>query len=302
MKNKSIKKVNRSKQTSGAKSILYGLILGGGKSRRMQQDKSVLNYHGKPQTVYCYELLKSYCQNVFLSNREDQSTLNGHEGLPQIHDDKKYHDIGPLGGILSAMERYPDVCWLVLACDLPYVNASTIKNLIEKRNPKKPATAYASSFDGLPEPLCAIYETGIYKKMLSFLKKGINCPRKILINSDIELITPNDKMALNNINDPVEFKEALQHLHTLSPNKASRNKRIQVQYYALLRESRGTSQEIISTSAATAGALYEELKVKHGFQLPIALVRVAINNEFRPWETPLKPGDQVVLIPPVAGG
>ena len=143
-KKKSIKKSNP----------LYGLILTGGKSTRMGKDKALLNYHGKTQTEFCYELLEGFCDKVFISNRKDQSVVQGHKGLPQIHDHENYSGIGPLAGILSSMQKYPKAAWLVLACDLPYVCAKTIKHLIEHRNSKRLATAYQSSHDQLPEPLC----------------------------------------------------------------------------------------------------------------------------------------------------
>ena len=77
---------------------------------------------------------------------------------------------------------------------------------------------------------------------------------------------------------------------------------IKVQYFAVLREKRGVSEETVRTTAATALALYTELAKKHKFTLDSALVRVAVNKEFREWDAPLQENDQVVFIPPVAGG
>ncbi|OGX27845.1 MAG: molybdopterin synthase sulfur carrier subunit [Omnitrophica WOR_2 bacterium RIFCSPHIGHO2_01_FULL_48_9] len=77
---------------------------------------------------------------------------------------------------------------------------------------------------------------------------------------------------------------------------------IHIQYYAILREQRGLNQETLETSVHTAVQLFEELKAKYHFQLPIALIKVAINNEFAAWNTEVKSGDSVAFIPPVAGG
>ena len=79
-------------------------------------------------------------------------------------------------------------------------------------------------------------------------------------------------------------------------------KEIHIQYYALLREERGVSQETVSTGAATAQDLYFELQKKFKFKLSTDLLRVSVNDEFLAWETPLKSGDKIVFIPPVAGG
>jgi molybdopterin converting factor subunit 1 len=79
-------------------------------------------------------------------------------------------------------------------------------------------------------------------------------------------------------------------------------KQIHVQYFAVLREQAGRSEESLQTSAATPADLYEEVKATHGFALPRAMLRVAVNDEFRDWTAPLANGDRVVFIPPVAGG
>jgi molybdopterin converting factor subunit 1 len=79
-------------------------------------------------------------------------------------------------------------------------------------------------------------------------------------------------------------------------------KRVGVQYFAILREQRGLSEESVSTEAATPAALYEELRARHGFTLSPARVRAAVNGDFVAASAALKDGDAVVFIPPVAGG
>lgn len=78
--------------------------------------------------------------------------------------------------------------------------------------------------------------------------------------------------------------------------------RIAVQYYAVLREQAGTSEETVETAAGTPAALYAELQARHGFHLARAQLRVAIDGEFAGWDAPLREGARVVFIPPVAGG
>jgi molybdopterin synthase sulfur carrier subunit len=77
---------------------------------------------------------------------------------------------------------------------------------------------------------------------------------------------------------------------------------VNVQYFALLREQRGLAQERLTTAAATPDALYGELRERHGFTLPADRVRAAVNEEFVASSAPLRDGDRVVFIPPVAGG
>ena len=78
--------------------------------------------------------------------------------------------------------------------------------------------------------------------------------------------------------------------------------RIRLRYYALLREQAGRQDETVDTVARTPAVLYEELAARHGFRLPQAQLKVAVNSAFSSWSSPLADGDEVVFIPPVAGG
>ncbi len=81
-----------------------------------------------------------------------------------------------------------------------------------------------------------------------------------------------------------------------------KDKTIQIRYFALLREERGLENETLTTQAQTAGELYEQLKERFRFSLSAQVLRVAVNESFKPWNTPLLNNDTVVFIPPVAGG
>jgi len=79
-------------------------------------------------------------------------------------------------------------------------------------------------------------------------------------------------------------------------------KTVRVHYFAILREQRGLDEERVSTMAVTAADLYEELRLLHRFTLPTGRLRVAVNDEFGPWASPVRDGDAIVFVPPVAGG
>jgi molybdopterin converting factor subunit 1 len=76
---------------------------------------------------------------------------------------------------------------------------------------------------------------------------------------------------------------------------------IRIEYFALLREHVGRAREDLTTAAKTVGELYAELDRRYAFP-PVGRVKVAVNDEFRDWNAPLRDGDFVVFIPPVAGG
>ena len=77
---------------------------------------------------------------------------------------------------------------------------------------------------------------------------------------------------------------------------------LHVTYFAILREQRGLSSEDLLTNASTPRALYEEQRSKYHFTLSAERVRVAIDDAFTDWDQPLRHGQKVAFIPPVAGG
>jgi len=186
---------------------LYGLVLTGGKSSRMKEDKGFLNYHGVSQVEYCYNLLLGVCSDVFISLREEQSSLDGYKSYPQIID--SVENAGPASGIVSALAAYPNTAWLILACDLPFVNADSLVELKNQRDSTKTATAYCNRQGDLPEPLCAIYEPSSYDVFLHSIENGIMCPRKVLMQSNTKLINQSGDGFLQNMNSPEEYRAAL---------------------------------------------------------------------------------------------
>jgi molybdenum cofactor guanylyltransferase len=182
---------------------LYGLLLSGGASRRMQRDKAQLAYAGQPQLMRAWHLLKAVTERAFVSVRAEQRDDPLRAGLPQIVD--RYEAIGPAAGILTAQEAYPDVAWLVIACDLPLLDMATLQALLDARDANHDATAFTSRFDGLPEPLCALWEPSSHALLKQRVDGSSYCPRKALILSRTKLLpAPGD--ALDNINTPEEFE------------------------------------------------------------------------------------------------
>jgi molybdopterin-guanine dinucleotide biosynthesis protein A len=192
---------------------LHGLLLCGGASRRMRRDKAQLNYAGEPQLLRTWRLLTSVTQRAFVSVRDGQRDEPLRASLPQLID--TYDAVGPVAGILSAHDAFPDAAWLVIACDLPLLDEATLRALIAARDPSKEATAFASRFDGLPEPLCALWEPAIHQRLKQRYEAGSYCPRKVLIQADTRLL-PAPGNALDNVNTPQEFEQVQRQLEALS--------------------------------------------------------------------------------------
>jgi len=186
---------------------IYGLILAGGKSRRMGQDKALLERDGTSQLAYAMALLERHTECAFVSTRADQQDEVERGRYAQVVD--RCEGMGPLAGILSAMDEYPDTDWLVVACDLPNIVDETIEYLLSRRSEEHPFTAYVSSHDGLPEPLCAIWRAGTADLIRTFVDDGVRCPRKILIRADTHLVEQADPRWLDNVNTPDDLADSV---------------------------------------------------------------------------------------------
>ncbi len=182
---------------------VYGLVLAGGQSRRMGRDKAALERDGQSQLDYIFAVLGEVTEKAFVSARASQKDDPVRRRFPQIVD--RYDDLGPIAGILSALEARPGVDWLVIACDLPNIDRETLEYLLANRSAEQPFTAFRSSHDGLPEPLCAIYRAGSETLIRRFVAEGIHCPRKMLIRSDTALLEQPDPHALDNVNTPEDL-------------------------------------------------------------------------------------------------
>ncbi|MDE2219169.1 MAG: NTP transferase domain-containing protein [Gammaproteobacteria bacterium] len=293
---------------------LYGLLLTGGRSRRMQRDKATLDYAGQPQLARALALLEPLVTRAFVSVRADQLADPQRAAHACIADIMP--GMGPIAGIHAALHAFPAAAWLVLACDLPFLDAATLQQLIAARDPRRLATAFRSSHDGKPEPLCAIFEPASLGPIDAWIAGGQLCPRSFLAAADVALLTLRSPQALDNINTGDEYRAARGRLGAGagaseadagsgdgdSGGEPGPQRQLQVRYFALLREQAGRHDEMLNSRARDARELYEELRERHGLLLRPEQLRVAVNAEFADWSQPLREGDSVAFLPPVAGG
>ncbi|WP_343744398.1 NTP transferase domain-containing protein [Chitinophaga sp.] len=185
---------------------LKGLVLCGGQSTRMQENKSRISYHGMPQWQYLVDLLTSFKLETYLSCRTDQQTDFDHYSR-LIPDSVPYG--GPSAGLLSAHQAQPDSAWLVLACDLPLISRQSLEILVRERDAEQSATAFISPVNDLPEPLIAIWEPAGLRALWQNVEAGKNCPRKTLLNTHIRLLHNPYATEQYNANTPEEKAVAL---------------------------------------------------------------------------------------------
>lgn len=175
-------------------SKVCALILSGGQSSRMGEEKRFINYYGKTQEQYLFDLLSNNFSEVYVSINDNQTT-----DLPNIQD----LDFGvksPMVGIVSAFNYNPNVAWLVVACDMPFVDEEAIKFLLKHRNSEKYATAFENPYEHFPEPLLTIYEPKIFPKLQEAISQGKKSPMKVLQNLEVEVLQNFNVQWIININ------------------------------------------------------------------------------------------------------
>jgi molybdenum cofactor guanylyltransferase len=181
---------------------LKALILIGGRSSRMGTDKSMLVYHGQTRRQYLYDLLKSRCQSVYLSCRDEQlDELSDFDTLPD-----RYTDIGPMGALLTAFEFDQTTAWLVVACDMPFVDDDCIAFLVQNRDSTKMATAFQNPDSNRPEPFVTIWEPVAFEKIKQMVANQHYSPSKILQQNDVHCLIPPKPEWLKNINTEADYK------------------------------------------------------------------------------------------------
>src|SRR5688572_12144584 len=139
---------------------LHGLVVCGGQSSRMGQDKSLLDYHGLPQREYLRALLLPFCNRVWISCNPMQAELMVQDEAC-IPDPKKFEGIGPMASLLSAFEKIPSAAFLVVGCDYPFVDSRHLRELVSSRSPAKDAVCFRNPMSGFIEPLVAVYENSM---------------------------------------------------------------------------------------------------------------------------------------------
>jgi molybdopterin-guanine dinucleotide biosynthesis protein A len=183
-------------------SPLSMLILLGGKSTRMGSRKEYIAYHGMPQWEYLKKMGEELGLEVFFSSKDNSV------GDSIITD--YIHDNGPIIGIYSAFQAFPERAFLVVACDMPFITKKSLEYLIENRNSKEFATCYFNEEKEWNEPLFAIWEPRVKQILWSAIGSNFKCPKKIINTLPVHVLKPESKEWLANANDPQERERAEQ--------------------------------------------------------------------------------------------
>lgn len=154
---------------------MTGIILAGGKSSRMGQDKGLLLYEGMPLIQYAIDAIKPVAETVLIVTSNDEYTQFGYPLIADV-----YKERGPLSGIYSGLISSKSENNIVLGCDMPNLTTELLKYLVSQ---VKDEAVLIPSFKGKTEQLAGFYS----KKCLSIFKQEIE-KNNLKVKSAISLL------------------------------------------------------------------------------------------------------------------
>jgi molybdopterin-guanine dinucleotide biosynthesis protein A len=155
------------------------LILAGGDSRRMGQDKATLKLEGKTLLAHVTDTMQQLFPKVIVSVRQLRTNVD----VPQVRDEVE--SSGPLAGLIAGLAQ-ADTPWVfAVACDMPFVTAKVVERLAELRSGHQAAVPIV---DGHPQPLAAFYASSALAVMRESLASGDKSLRGMLNRLEVRYV------------------------------------------------------------------------------------------------------------------
>lgn len=184
---------------------MKGLVLAGGRGSRMGREKGGMRHpDGRTLVRRAVDLLREAgCDSVVVSLREGQDFSEEIGGVDMVRDAGD----GPLGGMIAGMETDPEADWLLVACDLPRLEARVLRGLMGF---PESFVVYGSAAGIGVEPLCGFYGRGAVGILSAARDTGRWGLQKILLENDARVLALDAGMerALENANNQEDWKGA----------------------------------------------------------------------------------------------
>jgi molybdenum cofactor guanylyltransferase len=157
-------------QNGEARSAIAGLILAGGRARRMGgEDKGLIRLAGRPMVEHVLERIGPQVDEVVINaNRNaEQYGRYGHRVIADVVDDFP----GPLAGMLSAMEAVHQPWLAVVPCDSPLLPRDLVQRLFESALAESADIAVAHDGERL-QPVVALLRCSLLPQLRAFVEQG----------------------------------------------------------------------------------------------------------------------------------
>lgn len=189
-----------------SKNKLVGFVMCGGQSSRMGVDKSRIIYHQKEQRYHVYGLLQSLCDDVFLSINNSQLKDIYHE-YQFLVDDKEYSNIGPLAGLLTAINHLPENDFLIVGCDYPLMTKQELVGFYKSIEDRNVAAAFYNKTDNMYEPLLAYYPAQSKSVLMEMFNNKQYSLQQYLRNSKAKKYTPINDENIKSVDEQITMMQ-----------------------------------------------------------------------------------------------
>jgi molybdopterin-guanine dinucleotide biosynthesis protein A len=183
-------------------------ILVGGKSSRFGSDKALIDIAGRPLAAHLADVAREAAGRVTLVGSPERYQ---HLGLPIIPD--THRDVGPLAGILAALEHTGASWNLILACDMPLLSVAFAEFLFAEAEAGGQDVVMPISPHGRDEPLCAVYAKPGATSIRREIEKGTRKITYAFETMNVRRIPPGEYAHVDpegktftNINTPAEWE------------------------------------------------------------------------------------------------
>ncbi len=181
------------------------VILSGGKSSRMGEDKSLLPFAGANSLAqYQYERLKPYFKKVYISSKDNKFDFINDEKTLILDKDK--NSFSPIVGLKSILEKINEEKVFILSVDTPFVSMNTMSEILNKSKNYDIAVAQTQR----THPLCGIFSQSVLFKIEEMLEKDIHKVGYLLQNTKTKYINFEDENEFINLNRPEDYQKALE--------------------------------------------------------------------------------------------
>ncbi|MBN1251816.1 MAG: molybdenum cofactor guanylyltransferase [Bacteroidales bacterium] len=187
---------------------ITGIVLCGGRSIRMGENKALLKLNNKFIISYVIDSLKEFCDEIILStNSNELDFLN----LKTIADE--YKNIGPIAGILSGLESSKTDLNIIASCDTPFFSSDLINFLLKFSNQNE---IVIPEFEDFLQPITGIFKKSVIKTIKQEIELGNHSPQKIIKKANLKIVKIdnslnffNNKLFMN-INTKEDYENAKQ--------------------------------------------------------------------------------------------
>lgn len=187
-------------------SVFTAYILAGGKSSRMGTDKGLMMFEGEPMIKRIIDRLQQVVEKVVVISDNPFYKDFDVEVIGDV-----IRNIGPAGGIYSAMHHEPERSFFIVSCDMPFITPAAVRYVISEGSGSPIALPF---FQNQWQPLFGLYSGSCIEEWGALINNGYTKLKEMVTHFNVKKLQVDDEPVFNdrlftNINDKRDLENAL---------------------------------------------------------------------------------------------